>query len=207
MICKCYGREYLGLSFVKLIFDILNFVAPKLLSQLINFVKHDYPVWQGCFIVFGLILSNFLKNVLINFYFENTVGLGIRIKSAYNALVFSKSLKLAPKAKKVRTTGEITNLIAVDTSRFASVMPFVAFVWSSPFQIGLGMYFLWEQLSEALFAGVLIIVLVLVCNSVMMYFLKKYYLREMKIKDERVKLCTEVLSGMKIIKLYGWSVF
>lgn len=204
VIWACYGGEYVGLSFVKLIFDLLNFVAPKLLSQLINFIKHDQPVWQGCFIIFGLILSNFLKNVLINYYFENTVGLGIRIKCAFNALVFSKSLKLAPKAKKARTTGEMTNLISVDTGRFAGVMPFLAFLWSSPFQIGLGMYLLWEQLSQALFAGVLIIVSVLVFNSVLMRFLKKYYLKEMKIKDERVKLCTEVLGGMKIIKLYGW---
>lgn len=204
MMWACYGREYVGLSFAKLIHDILTFFAPKLLSQLINFVKHDQPIWQGYLIIFGLILSNLLKNVLINYYYENTVGLGMRIKSAFNALVFSKSLRLAPKVKKVRTTGEMINLIVVDTRQMGGVVPMIAFIWSSPFQIGLAMYLLWEQLSEALFAGLLIIVLVLVCNSIMMQFLKKYYLKEMEVKDERMKLCTEVLSSMKIIKLYGW---
>ena len=202
VIRRTYGWEYLGLCFVKFIFDLLNFVAPKLLSQLINFVKHDQPIWQGCFIIFGLILSNSLKNILINYYFENTVGLGIRIRSAFNALVFSKSLKLAPKAKKQRTSGEVVNLISVDTGRFADVAPFLPFVWSSPFQIGLGIYLLWEQLDKALFAGVLIIVLVLICNSVMMAYLKKYYLKEMKIKDERVKLISVSFEGIVL----NWSL-
>lgn len=204
VIWACYGRELLRLSFVRLIYEILEFAAPKLLSLLINFIKYDQPIWQGYYIIFALILSNFIKIISINYYLESCLDLGIRIESALNVLIFSKTLKLAPKAKKAQTTGGITNLIAVDTARFWSVVSYLADIWSAPFTICFSIYMLWQQLSEALFAGVLIIVLVLVCNSVIMHFLEKYNREEMKIKDERVKLCTEVLAGMKIIKLYGW---
>ena len=34
---------------------------------------------------------------------------------------------------------------------------------------------------------------------------KKLQVRQMKLKDERVKAMNEVLSGAKIIKLYGWE--
>ena len=149
VISKVYGREWLGLSFVKIFFDILNFVAPKLLNEMIEFVKHkDEPIWHGGLIVFFLILSSFLKNVLISYYFESTVGLGIRFKSSLTNLIFSKTLKMSPKARKNRTTGEIVNLMQIDASRFADVAPFLAFVWSSPFQIALGIYLLYEQLGK-----------------------------------------------------------
>ena len=188
VIWGTYGWEWLGLLLIKLIVDSLNFFAPKLLSQLINFVKHDQPIWQGSFIIVGLMLNSFLKSILINFYFEATVGLGMRIRSAFAALVFSKSLKLAPKAMKKRTTGEAVNLISVDAGRFADMAPFMATFVSSPFQIAVGIYLLWQQLNKALFAGILIIVLLLAFTSITYQFIKKYYLKEMKLKDERVKL-------------------
>ena len=207
VIWACYGGEFLVLWFLKLGCDLLMFVPPKLLSQLINFVKHDQPIWQGVLIIFGLILTNLLKNLLINYFYQKNVGLSIRIQSAFSALIFSKSLKLAPKAKKMRTTGEMINLFAVDTGRFGDYLPDACYVWSSLFQIGLAIYLLCKQLSEAFLTGLLIILLVLICNGVITQFLKNNYLKETKIKDERVKICAEVLAGMKIIKLYGWSVF
>ena len=188
VIWNCYGWEWLGFVFVKLIVDALNFAAPKQLGQLINFVKYDQPVWQGSLIIVALILNGFLKSIFLNYYYEATVGLGIRIKSALASLVFSKSLKLAPKAKKNRSTGEMVNLISVDTGRFADLAPFLGTILSSPFQIAVGIYLLWEQLNKALFAGVLIIVVLLVFTSAVYQVIKRYYLKEMQIKDERIKL-------------------
>ena len=61
------------------------------------------------------------------------------------------------------------------------------------------------QLGSALFVGILVIVSILICNSILLQFLKKFYLKELKIKDERIKLINEVLSGIRIIKLYAWE--
>ena len=35
--------------------------------------------------------------------------------------------------------------------------------------------------------------------------MEKYQFAQMKKKDERVRIITEILNGMKVLKLYGWE--
>ena len=42
-------------------------------------------------------------------------------------------------------------------------------------------------------------------NGYLTNIAKKLQIKQMKLKDERVKAMNEILSGMKIIKLYGWE--
>jgi len=36
--------------------------------------------------------------------------------------------------------------------------------------------------------------------------IRKYQVRQMKVKDERTKMVNEVLNGIKVIKLYAWEL-
>jgi ABC-type multidrug transport system fused ATPase/permease subunit len=36
--------------------------------------------------------------------------------------------------------------------------------------------------------------------------IRKYQVKQMKVKDERTKMINEVLNGIKVIKLYAWEL-
>ena len=71
--------------------------------------------------------------------------------------------------------------------------------------IVLGWYFLYQQLGNSIWPAVALIILVLPLNYWIIIKLRDYQVTQMKYKDKRIKLISEILGGIKVIKLYGWE--
>lgn len=72
-------------------------------------------------------------------------------------------------------------------------------LWSAPLQIGLSLYFLWQILGPSVLAGVLVMILLIPVNGVIAGRVRKLQIQQMKNKDSRVKLMSEILSGIKVL--------
>ena len=59
-----------------------------------------------------------------------------------------KALTMSNSARKNSTVGEIVNLMSVDAQRLMDLMAYVNLIWSSPLQIGLAIYFLYDILGK-----------------------------------------------------------
>ena len=108
-------------------------------------------------------------------------------------------------ARKESTAGEIVNLMSVDVQRFVDLLPYLNMIWSSPFQIGLCCYFMYQELGPSIFVGVALLALSIPLNGIIAGISRKYQMAQMKAKDKRVKMMNEILSGVKVLKLYGWE--
>ena len=78
-------------------------------------------------------------------------------------------------------------------------------IWSCPIQICLAIFFLYLELGVSVFAGLLVMILLLPLNGILASFQRKLQVKQMKHKDERVKTMNEILNGIKVIKLYAWE--
>ena len=56
-----------------------------------------------------------------------------------------------------------------------------------------------------MFAGMGVIILSLPITGILASFARKLQLQQMKDKDKRIKLLNEILSGIKVIKIYCWE--
>lgn len=72
-------------------------------------------------------------------------------------------------------------------------------VWSAPLQVALAMYFLWGVLGVAVLAGLAVIILLMPINAFFAGVQEKFQTKLMHCKDERIKLMSEILNGMKVI--------
>lgn len=63
-----------------------------------------------------------------------------------------------------------------------------------------------QQLGQkGVFLGGLVVALLMLVQYLIGKFKKRWYKEELKNRDERVKLLHELLTGIKIVKLYGWE--
>lgn len=71
-------------------------------------------------------------------------------------------------------------------------------IWSAPLQIALALYFLWGILGPSVLAGLAVMIILIPVNGLIASRVKTLQIRQMKYKDERVKLMNEVLNGIKV---------
>ena len=76
---------------------------------------------------------------------------------------------------------------------------------SSPIQIGLCTYLMYNELGTAVFSGLAVLVLAVPLNALAAGVSRRFQMRQMAAKDRRVRLMNEILGGVKVLKLHGWE--
>ncbi|XP_033149992.1 LOW QUALITY PROTEIN: multidrug resistance-associated protein 1 [Drosophila busckii] len=208
-IYRSFGGIFMFGAFFKLIADMLTFAQPQVLGLIIGFVndyqKDPQPEWKGIMYSVMLFVLAAMQTFILAQYFHRMFIVGLRIRTALINCIYRKALRISNAARKESTVGEIVNLMAVDAQRFMDLTTYLNMLWSAPLQIGLALYFLWLQLGPSVLAGLAVMIIMIPLNGVIASRIKTYQIRQMKYKDERVKLMNEVLSGIKVLKLYAWE--
>nr|CAD7198501.1 unnamed protein product [Timema douglasi] len=202
---KAYGSTFLSGALLKLLADILAFVCPQLLSLLIQFVEGNGEVWKGYFYAVLMFTGASLDTLVLTQHFHRMYIVGLRIRTALISAIYRKALRMSNNARKESTVGEIVNLMSVDAQRFVEITLFICLLWSAPLQIGVALYFLWGILGPSALAGLGMMIIFIPLNGVIASRVKTIQIRQMKSKDERIKIMNEILNGMKVLKLYGWE--
>ncbi|KHN70623.1 Multidrug resistance-associated protein 1 [Toxocara canis] len=203
---RTYYLPFLGGAALKFLFDLLQFVAPQLLSMLISFTENkSQPLWIGIAISLSMFFVALFQSFILHQYFHTMFSLGMNIRSVLTSTVYAKALALSNSARKNRTVGEIVNLMSVDIQRIQDMTSFVMLFWSAPLQVILSIYFLWRLLGISVIAGLFILVAMIPFNSWISVKMRSCQVEQMKHKDERLKLMSEILNGIKVLKLYAWE--
>uniref|UniRef100_A0A4X2LLY1 ATP binding cassette subfamily C member 3 n=1 Tax=Vombatus ursinus TaxID=29139 RepID=A0A4X2LLY1_VOMUR len=202
-----FGPYFLIGSFYKLIQDLLSFVNPQLLSILIQFVSNrSAPAWWG-FLVAGLMFGcSIIQTLILHQHFQYVFVTGIRLRAGITGVIYRKALVITNSAKRSSTLGEIVNLMSVDAQRFTDLVNFLNMLWSAPMQIILAIYFLWQNLGPSVLAGVALMILLIPLNGAIAMKTRAFQVEQMGYKDSRIKLMSEILSGIKVLKLYAWEL-
>lgn len=172
---------------------------------LINFVQESEPQWKGYFYAILLFTTAIIQTLVLSQYFNRMFIVGMRVRTALVSAIYRKALKMSNTARKETTVGEIVNLMSVDAQKFVELTAYLNMIWSAPLQIILALYFLWEVLGPSVLAGLAVMIILIPVNGYIANKVKTLQIRQMKNKDERVKLMNEVLSGIKVLKLYAWE--
>nr|QNH67946.1 ATP-binding cassette transporter subfamily C member 1 X7 [Brachionus plicatilis] len=204
---RIYFLKFVGIIAIKCGHDLLNFAKPILLDKLITFVKDkDQKVIVGIFYIFLLSLSSLSQTLIMQHYYHSIFLLGNRMKIGLMTVIYKKSLRLSPSARKSTTVGEMTNLITTNTYTFESCVYHLIGIVSTPLQIFISTWMLYKFLGYATFFGLASMLIFLPLNAFFAKKSKKIRREKYKIQDSRIKMMNEILSGIRVIKFYGWEV-
>ncbi|OWK62309.1 Canalicular multispecific organic anion transporter 1 [Lonchura striata] len=205
-LVKTFQQNLLLAVAFKVVHDALVFVSPQLLKLLIAFVSdEDSFAWQGYLYAILLFLAAVIQSLCLQQHFSLCFQLGINVRASLIAAIYKKSLTMSGATRKESTVGETVNLMSADAQRFMDLANFIHQLWSSPLQIILSIVFLWGELGPSVLAGIATLVLLLPINAFLVAKAKTIQERNMKNKDERMKIMTEILNGIKILKLFAWE--
>ncbi|XP_077783406.1 multidrug resistance-associated protein 1-like isoform X1 [Podarcis muralis] len=193
-------------AILKVATDFLAFLSPQIMKEMILLCEHSSaPLWNGYGYAVALLLVVVMQTLIQQAYQRlNLLTVG-KIRTAVTGLVYKKALNLSSSSRKKYTTGETVNLMTADIQQLTELAVNLNLLWSAPFQILLAITFLWQELGPSVLAGVSVLLLVLPANAFFAVKVKQLQKSQMKSKDKQIKLLSEILHGIKILKLYAWE--
>uniref|UniRef100_A0A8D3C1D5 Canalicular multispecific organic anion transporter 1 n=1 Tax=Scophthalmus maximus TaxID=52904 RepID=A0A8D3C1D5_SCOMX len=205
-IYKTLKKDFTKSALLKVLQDILIFVSPQILKLMISFTQDkSRPDWEGYMYAVLLLLVAILQSLLLQQYFHLCFVLGVQVRTAIMTAVYKKALVMSNDNRKESSVGETVNLMSADAQRFNDLTSFIHLLWSCPLQIILSIAFLWMELGPSALAGLAAMVILVPLNALLATKARSLGVKNMKFKDQRLKIMNEILNGIKILKLYAWE--
>ncbi|KAJ8954550.1 hypothetical protein NQ318_000784 [Aromia moschata] len=182
--------------------------SPLLLSQFLKFYepnqtkmdKNEAYMFAGL-----LVLVTFAQVMVSHRYMVCVWHLGMKLRVAVCSLVYRKALKLSKSALAETTIGQMVNLLSNDVARFENIIIHVNYLWLAPIETLIFMGVLYNYVGYTGLVGTLFLILF---TPIQLYMGKKtssYRLRTALRTDERVRLMSEIITGIQVIKMYTWE--
>ncbi|WAR19116.1 MRP7-like protein [Mya arenaria] len=178
---KTFGLEYYSLGALKLLADCFGFAGPVLLNLLVSYMEQkSEPEQNGYWYALGLFGATLLGSICSTQFDYNCNVVGLKIRTAIITTIYRKSLSVSNVSVGKFSSGQIINFMSTDTDRIINFCPSFHAFWSLPFQIGVSLYLLHQQIGS----------------------LSKAMMEQ---KDSRVKVMNEILFGIRVVKFYAWE--
>ncbi|KAG5278740.1 hypothetical protein AALO_G00102230 [Alosa alosa] len=174
---RAFGLRYYSLGVLKLAASMLAFAGPLLLSGLVGFMDNVFQVSK----------------------------VSLEARAAVISAIYGKTLRVSGAALARFTLGEVVNFMSTDTDRLVNFFNSFHEAWSLPFQFALALYLLYLQVGVAFLGGLAVAILLVPLNKVLASRILDNNRHMLAHKDSRVKLMTEVLFGIRVLKFYNWE--
>uniref|UniRef100_A0A8C4Z856 ATP-binding cassette, sub-family C (CFTR/MRP), member 10 n=1 Tax=Gadus morhua TaxID=8049 RepID=A0A8C4Z856_GADMO len=203
---RAFGWWYYALGVLKLVGNLLGFAGPLLLGQLVGFMEDpDAPPSRGALVTLGLFSSSLLSAFLRNLYGFHVSKVALSARAAVVTAIYGKALRVGRVGLARFSLGEVVNLMSTDTDRVVNFCNSFHELWSLPVQFSIALYLLHLQVGIAFLGGLGVALLLVPLNKLLASRILDNNKHMLRYKDSRVKLVTELLFGVRVIKFYTWE--
>ncbi|KAI8321405.1 hypothetical protein GQ54DRAFT_276194, partial [Martensiomyces pterosporus] len=101
--------------------------------------------------------------------------------------------------------GKIMNLLTADFQRVTEVSAYLDNVYSLPLTLFIGIWYMYALLGISALVGLSLAIVYVPLSKVLFAYLTKVEEKLNALSDERVTVITELLQGIKAVKLFGWE--
>lgn len=221
---QCYWRNFFIGGILKFLGDMVGFVAPLGIAVIVEYVTNNQVQnFEGKYIKVNDFLRNgynmagiiFLSALAQGSFSQASSHIitveGIRLKTALQALIYDKTLKLSISNKDDDSAsegrvGSTTNLMSEDAFNVMTCFWIGHYTWAIPWKVAVLMYLLYCKLGLSAVIGALFCIIFM---TPLQFIIGKKMSNNSKIIttlcDERLRMTNELLQGIKVLKLCGWE--
>ncbi|XP_056411570.1 ATP-binding cassette sub-family C member 4 isoform X4 [Hyla sarda] len=208
-IIRCHWKSYSVLGFFTFIEESVKVIQPIFLGNVITYFEIDDPsdaALANAYInAAALSVCTLLLAVLHHIYFYHVLRAGMKLRVAMCHMIFKKALRLSNTAMGKTTTGQIVNLLSNDVNKFDQVTIFLHFLWAAPLQAIAVTVLLWIEIGPSCLAGMAVLIILMPLQTLLGKLFTSLRGKTAAFTDTRIRTMNEVISGMRIIKMYAWE--
>ncbi|XP_052435495.1 ATP-binding cassette sub-family C member 9 isoform X4 [Carassius gibelio] len=226
---RAFGGPILLSSTLRYMADLLGFAGPLCISGIVehldNSTEFDRTNKTGN-MTFGvyfmsstellqntsvlavlLFLALVLQRTFLQASYYVTIETGINLRGALLAMIYNKILRLSTSNMSMgeMTLGQINNLVAIETNQLMWFLFLCPNLWAMPVQIIMGVILLYYLLGESALIGAGVILLLAPVQYLIATKLADTQKSTLDYSTDRLKKTTEILKGIKLLKLYAWE--
>ncbi|KAM8976173.1 ATP-binding cassette sub-family C member 4 [Pelodytes ibericus] len=208
-IIRCYWKAYSILGFFTFIEESVKVIQPIFLGNVVNYFEIANPseadLANAYINAAALSVCTLLFAVLHHIYFYHVLRAGMKLRIAMCHMIYKKALRLNNTAMGKTTTGQIVNLLSNDVNKFDQVTIFLHFIWAAPLQAIAVTVLLWIEIGPSCLAGIGVLIILMPLQTCLGKLFTSLRGKTAAFTDTRIRTMNEVISGMRIIKMYAWE--
>ncbi|ODN04666.1 Multidrug resistance-associated protein 4 [Orchesella cincta] len=195
-VCRIIWKEYLVIVIIVCFDELgLRIIQPLALRSFIRTFREntaDDDVRKRQFIYAGVLaLCALLHPTIYSKLGEFCMHIGMKMRLGTSSIIYEKILKIRKADSEQANVGKLINLLSGDVSRLDQAFSILHVFVTAPVHLGVFSYLLWNELGIASLAGLGCIFFILPFQA--------------KRTDERGRFLNEIVSGIRLIKMYAWE--
>ncbi|KAF5360312.1 hypothetical protein D9758_009126 [Tetrapyrgos nigripes] len=206
--------------------QILRTTTPQLNKVLLNWLITSYVWFQlsdeqreqagigkprgigyGIGLAFALFVMQESASLFYTYNQQVAMRIGMSVRAGVIGSIFRKSLRLSGRARAEHSVGEVMTMISTDCTRLDHFAQYGHHLWISPIQIIVALGLLIGNLGYSALVGIGVLILGTPIQGILVMIMFKQRQKAVAITDKRMRLTTEVLQGIRLLKFYGWEDF
>ncbi|GFN81851.1 cystic fibrosis transmembrane conductance regulator [Plakobranchus ocellatus] len=206
-LVRTFWLEYVLWGLILLVEGGIEVSQPILLAQLLDYFTPDPSTTrtEAWIYATAIVFSSMVLAISHHPYSFSAARMGMRVRIGCCSLMFKKSLRLSNRSLNESSVGQIVNLMSNDVARFDQALMFFHFLAVGPIQALAALGILWHEVGPSVLAGLAVLVLLMPTQIIMGKIFSKLRRKTAIHTDKRVKVMNEIISGMRIIKMYCWE--
>ncbi|XP_041077297.1 ATP-binding cassette sub-family C member 12-like [Polyodon spathula] len=201
-----FQKTRMILSFcASLVFSAFSLIGPGfLVLSILRHVESFSPdLIHGVSLCVALFVSEFSKTFFSSLTWAINYRTAVRLKSAFSAVAFQKLMNL--KSLGNISVGEVINLLSNDGYRLFDAVIFFTFSLCLPVLLIVCIIYTCYVFGYTALIGVLVYLIFTPIQLLMARLTSAFRRKAIPMTDSRVCTTNEVLTCIKLIKMYGWE--
>ncbi|KAI5824338.1 P-loop containing nucleoside triphosphate hydrolase protein [Schizophyllum commune Tattone D] len=220
-LAKVFRLEYSLLVLSLVIQVFANFAAPVGVNRILYYIENGAGelTVRPWFWVALLFVGPTISSFALQWYIHLATRTTIRAEAIITQLIYEHALRLrisSGSGKKSNPEddaqpdtdsflGRLNTLVTTDLQNIINGRDFILILVYIPLNVIVGIVFLYSILGWSALVGLGVIILSLPLPSISARLIQKLDQERLKRVDARVQIITEVLSVVRMIKLFGWE--
>uniref|UniRef100_A0AAQ5XR03 ATP-binding cassette sub-family C member 5 n=1 Tax=Amphiprion ocellaris TaxID=80972 RepID=A0AAQ5XR03_AMPOC len=182
------------------------FLGPAVLVyEILNYIEDSgtSTVTRGVGLAIGLFTTEFFKAFLISLLWAMNLRTAVRLKGAFSSMGFQKVISL--RVHSGISMGEMINVLTSDGHRLFEAVLFGSFILSTPVLFIVCIVYACYILGYTALTGVCTYIVFVPVQFFLAKLINRFRWKAMQVTDSRVRTMNEILSSIKLIKMYAWE--